>query len=101
MSMIGRYGKLNYALAGAAIGLLAAMPAALAQAASAPPSRNANIWNGTPHEPDASMVDGHERAAGIALPPSDARAQDRRLERRARKLMDEAHRATVPAPPPR
>ncbi|MBV9653214.1 MAG: hypothetical protein JOZ42_01490 [Acetobacteraceae bacterium] len=61
-----------------------------AQPAQAPPSRNANIWNGEAHEPNPSGVESRERRAGIA-PDSQQQQQlnneveklDRKLERRA------------------
>ncbi|MBN9560558.1 MAG: hypothetical protein J0H14_07495 [Alphaproteobacteria bacterium] len=57
--------------------LLAAPLAAGAQ----PPARNANIWNGHAHQPRQDNVLRRERAAGVALPPSQRAGESATLDR--------------------
>lgn len=82
-----------------AAGSMAPFPA-LAQAAAETPARNANIWNGRAHQPEAGNVHADEHAAGVAPAEQRAVQQNRELDQMGQRLIDKANRAAAEAPPP-
>ncbi len=79
--------------------LLASVTLLLPGAAGAQTARNANIYNGTGHEPAAGPVRNDERAAGVALPPGQADQQTKDLESMDKQLTQKANQDTAQKPP--
>ncbi|GAN78388.1 hypothetical protein [Acidisphaera rubrifaciens] len=64
---------------------------ALPQGAATPngvPLRNGNIWNGLPHQPDAS-VDSQEQAAGVLPSQQRIDKENQELDALDRKLLEQ------------
>ncbi len=59
--------------------MVAASDASFAQAPV--PLREGNIWNGFDHEPQPAQVERQERAAGIAAPAAQQRANAHEVDR--------------------
>lgn len=84
--------------------LLLAAPA-VAQTTTAP-SQNADTWGGVRHAPGADLH-GNEKAAGVALPPGQRRAQTDEVEQLQQQILQRAEKGTddgilngAPAPQP-
>lgn len=58
-----------------------------ASVASAQVLRNGNEYGGKNHQPTQAEVSGRERAAGVALPPGQAREDARSVEQLGRQLL--------------
>ena len=52
------------------------------------PLRNGNIWNGLPHQPDAS-VDSQEQAAGVLPSQQRIEKENQEIDALDRKLLQE------------
>ena len=87
------------ALCAVAAGMAATPSPALAQGAAAPvppgavtpngvPLRNGNIWDGLPHQPDAS-VDSQEQAAGVLPSQQRIEKENQEIDALDRKLLQE------------
>ncbi len=88
--------KLTYALA-----LLGGL--SLAIPAGAQTARNANIYDGTAHEPSPGPVHSDEKAAGVGLTPQQTQQQNSEVETLDRELTERANRDAAqgtPAPQP-
>ncbi len=66
----------------------AAVFALMAQAPvfAAAPARNANVWDGTAHEPNPTIVHTQEKAAGVQLSPQQQTEQTDTVEHLAQQL---------------
>ncbi len=64
---------------------------------NAPPARNADIYNGTDHEPNAGTVTSQEKAAGVALPPAQNRAANGQVEQLDKNIQNNGSSTVGPA----